>query len=330
MSQYERVRGRRVRARIAPMLVVAVLVLAVWVQGATANASGLKVECVKRIVNVHEDGTVEVNTTITVNSTSFPATAYWKAIGVPLFASATDKYTGAPLPVAYNNSTIVAVTVPDNTTIDLYYVTQTVTSKQGEYWLLEVSGASCPTVVVLPGDAIPVQVTPENPRPVLVNGTPGLLFYSKNITIKYLLSPSISTNTGGPGSANGATSQSGGPGGRGKSNNLKKTTVVALALIVAGAGLYLYYRSRRIQPSKTIGTMEKQEVHARMGLDDRDRLILDALRDGEKTASELMALTGIPKTPLYRRLRKLLEAGLIEAVDEGGQRVYRLKTGDTK
>jgi len=317
---------RRARARIGPMLVVAVLVLAVWVQGATANASSLKVECAERIVSVHEDGTVEVNTTMTVNSTSLPATVYWKAIGVPIFASATDKYTGAPLPVAYNNSTLIAVTVPDNTTVDLYYVTQTVTSKQGEYWLLEVSGASCPTVVVLPGDAIPVEVTPANPRPVLVNGTPGLLFYSKNISIKYILSPSISTGTGGFG---GTTSQGGGPGGHGR-NNILKTAVIALSIIVAGAGLYLYYQARKRRSSKTPGTLEKQEVQVRIGLDDRDRLILDALKDGEKTASELMTLTGIPKTPLYRRLKKLLEAGLIEAVDEGGQRVYRLKVEDKK
>nr|MEB3844599.1 winged helix-turn-helix domain-containing protein [Desulfurococcales archaeon] len=224
---------------------------------------------------------------------------------------------------------LIAVTVPDNTTVGLYYVTQTVTSKQGEYWLLEVSGASCPTVVVLPGDAIPVEVTPANPRPVLVNGTPGLLFYSKNISIKYILSPTISTGTGGSGGTNRATSQGGGPGGHGR-NNILKTAVIALAIIVAGAGLYLYYQARKRRPSKTPGTLEKQEVQVRIGLDDRDHLILDALKDGEKTASELMTLTGIPKTPLYRRLKKLLEAGLIEAVDEGGQRVYRLKVGDKK
>ncbi|MCE4609467.1 MAG: winged helix-turn-helix domain-containing protein, partial [Desulfurococcales archaeon] len=61
-------------------------------------------------------------------------------------------------------------------------------------------------------------------------------------------------------------------------------------------------------------------------LDERDRLIIDALKTGPKTASELMDLTGIPKTPLYRRLRKLIDRGIIEYKDEGGSRKYMLKT----
>ena len=39
-----------------------------------------------------------------------------------------------------------------------------------------------------------------------------------------------------------------------------------------------------------------------------------------------MDATGIPRTPLYRRLRKLESMGLIEHVDEpGSPRLYRLR-----
>jgi len=59
--------------------------------------------------------------------------------------------------------------------------------------------------------------------------------------------------------------------------------------------------------------------------DERDRLIIDALRRRPMTASELMEETGIPKSPLYRRLSRLVEEGVVEVVREGQRRIYRLR-----
>ncbi|MEM0340632.1 MAG: winged helix-turn-helix transcriptional regulator [Acidilobaceae archaeon] len=62
-------------------------------------------------------------------------------------------------------------------------------------------------------------------------------------------------------------------------------------------------------------------------LDDRDKAIIETLREqGEATVAELQQKTGIPKTPLYRRLKKLEEMGLIEPRETGGARKYRLKS----
>jgi len=64
------------------------------------------------------------------------------------------------------------------------------------------------------------------------------------------------------------------------------------------------------------------------GLDERDKAILDTLASmGEATAAELQKATGIPKTPLYRKLEKLAKMNLIESEWRGASRVYRLKRG---
>ncbi len=61
-------------------------------------------------------------------------------------------------------------------------------------------------------------------------------------------------------------------------------------------------------------------------LDERDQAILDALkRLGDATASMLVKETGIPKSPLYRRLKRLEEAGMVESRRVKGKTYYRLK-----
>jgi uncharacterized membrane protein len=61
-------------------------------------------------------------------------------------------------------------------------------------------------------------------------------------------------------------------------------------------------------------------------LDERDRLILETLKNmGEVTAPTLQKATGIPKTPLYRKLEKLEKLGLIESKWRGGVKVYKVK-----
>ncbi len=61
-------------------------------------------------------------------------------------------------------------------------------------------------------------------------------------------------------------------------------------------------------------------------LDERDQTILEALRRlGEATAAMLVKETGIPKSPLYRRLKRLEEAGVIESRRLRGKTYYRLR-----
>lgn len=57
-------------------------------------------------------------------------------------------------------------------------------------------------------------------------------------------------------------------------------------------------------------------------LDDRDREILNVLKGGMKSAHEIMAETGIPKSPLYRRLKRLESMGYISSVRKAGVKYF--------
>lgn len=61
-------------------------------------------------------------------------------------------------------------------------------------------------------------------------------------------------------------------------------------------------------------------------LDERDKLIINVLtKHGELSVQKIMEKTGIPKTPLYRRLKKLEKMGLIEPNVRSGKTYYRVK-----
>jgi DNA-binding transcriptional ArsR family regulator len=55
------------------------------------------------------------------------------------------------------------------------------------------------------------------------------------------------------------------------------------------------------------------------------RQILDLLRDGEKSVSELVEALGMSQPAVSKHLRILREAGLVEARPRGQLRLYRLR-----
>jgi DNA-binding transcriptional ArsR family regulator len=56
----------------------------------------------------------------------------------------------------------------------------------------------------------------------------------------------------------------------------------------------------------------------------RRRQLLDLLADGERPVNDLVALLGLAQPQVSKHLRVLREVGLVEARDQGRQRVYRL------
>ncbi len=90
---------------------------------------------------------------------------------------------------------------------------------------------------------------------------------------------------------------------------------VILALLAASAIVLYRRRDRRLG-----------EPLLSDALDERDKVILSLLEErGEMTAAEISEASGIPKSPLYRRLKRLVEEGYIEARRAAGKTVYRLR-----
>jgi uncharacterized membrane protein len=95
--------------------------------------------------------------------------------------------------------------------------------------------------------------------------------------------------------------------------------LLLIAGVVVATGLAVVLIARRRGRGATA-------AQAPAELDYRDEQIIEALRSlgGRATAQELMRKTGIPKTPLYRRLSRLEEAGLIKSSRVRGVTYYHL------
>ena len=55
------------------------------------------------------------------------------------------------------------------------------------------------------------------------------------------------------------------------------------------------------------------------------RLILDELRDGERTVTQLVSVTGLSQPGVSKHLRVLRDAGLVDAQPDGQRRRYRIR-----
>jgi len=286
------------------------------------------------------DGSVFVNMTFTVAEA--PTQIVIEPEAPPILAWALDE-AGKFLPIEFND-TLITVSVYEPSKVNVTYYTQALTSKAGPYWELTLN-PGCKAYVILPGDAVPITVEPANPEAALVNGKLALVFDPGTVKITYMLVPEVppattapapttppptTTATGGEtGTAPATTETSGIPAGAetgtagGEGGGLN--WIIPAILLLAAIAVALYFFRSRSQPSSQGGAEAQVAVAPRTPLDERDRKILEALREGPKTAGELMQETGIPKTPLYRRLKRMMEEGLIEAVEEEGVRKYRLR-----
>jgi len=324
--------------------VAAIALAAMAVLAALPVVAQTSYTCERVVYEVFVDGSVFVNYTINVEEA--PATIVLEPEAPPVLAWAVDE-AGNVIPVDFNDTSI-AFTVYEPATVNVTYYTLSLTSKNGPYWTLNVA-PPCTAYIVLPDEAVPIEVNPANPEVALVNGRLALVFQPGNVSITYMLVPppppppgeaeTTTTSTAGAAAPTGTaatTTTTAAAGGTGETPAATTTgtaggeaplaadggsaTLAAALVAVAAAGLFLAFRLRNRG-----GGGQAPTVSTRAALDERDQLIVEALRSGPKTASELMQETGIPKTPLYRRLKRLVEEGIVEAFDEGGVRKYRLR-----
>ncbi len=344
---------REGNAVAAVALIGLLLALAPHAGAIFSHAQQASVSCSIEELTVHDDGSIEVNATLAIQAQEYPANITFEALAPPVFAQAIDLSTGALLPTVFNGKNIT-ITVFNTTTIKLYYVTLQLTNKQGQYWTLNYT-SPCKTILILPQDAVPVAITP-GPTPILYQGKPALEFPPGQVKIKYMIVPlpqqttttttqqpaqnntQQTTNTNNQKQPAQTTQQTTTTKTPTRKNTLTPWIAGAAAAATAITLIHFYTRRRNPKtPSQTRTTppnpgtpsTPRQEVKIEMmklELDERDKAIIEALKEKDKTASELMEETGIPKTPLYRRLRKLIDAGIIDYYEENGTRKYRLKT----
>lgn len=272
--------------------------------------------CTNSVIEVYPDGSVLINETISVQEA--PSNITVRLLAPPIYIFAIDS-DGIPLPLNYNNThAIISVYSPGQVTLSYY--TLNITAKEGDIWTLTLE-AKCPTTIILPDNSVPVSMNPT-PNPVLIGNRTGFEFPpDTTITMNYYVLPSqfIPPHTNTPGTTLTTTTTETTTAGQ---NNYVYLIPIILLLIIL---LYLFQRTRGQKSSGEIITTPPRSG----SLDDRDQKILEALKRKPMSAPELMHETGIPKTPLYRRLKRLVDEGFIEYYEENGVRIYRLRSEDT-
>ncbi|WP_168364299.1 helix-turn-helix transcriptional regulator [Metallosphaera hakonensis] len=118
----------------------------------------------------------------------------------------------------------------------------------------------------------------------------------------------------------------------------KEDLVILLALIlsdvVVGSLLgYWYMRSRRkAGPESTseqsVSSSEdedKEEAElTTQELNDRDLMVLESFKNGARTLSDAVRVTGLPKSTVYRRIKKLVKMGYLLEKRERGKIWYEV------
>jgi uncharacterized membrane protein len=168
----------------------------------------------------------------------------------------------------------------------------------------------------------------SNPGPVSVLSSTGyyvLTFSGTEVSAAYSPSPPVTAEVQSSQGGNGTTS----------------TFYLIAALIVTNSALaFLVYklwreikRTREVEPvsgsPERLPPVERVEDDVEEAvsleeseLNERDKQVLEAIRAGNKTLSDIVRATGLPKTTAYRRVKKLVKLGLVREIREKGRVVY--------
>ncbi len=254
-------------------------------------------------IEVGLDGSITSIIKIRIDET--PQVIVLPTIGNPIYYTAVSNGVEQPIKSFDNHLNITAF----SNNITIIYTSLDVTTKKEELWNLHVY-LPWETVIVFPEDSI-LLTTNTLFDIVLVNNTIGYKFQEGEVNLTYIIIPKyVEEQANNTEENTGVLNQ----------NTSINTIIIIVAIMVVVGGssfTYLYFRNRR---------KESFQEEIEMQVDDRDRIILEVIRKkGECTANDIMNETGIPKTPLYRRLRKLVDMGLIDYRDRGGHRYFRIK-----
>jgi uncharacterized membrane protein len=292
-----------VRSTAIPWAVWLLLVLLAHTHLHALSSAGYAGYCV---VRVYADGGVMLEYRLSVDVA--PASITLSVPRDAVYVSVSDG--GDPAPYHYDEARGLLSFTTFSGRVSVRVYTLGLTSKEGAIWRLQLGAVDLETLLALPGEALVVSVEPRDFGVRLVNNTLHLVFKpGSTVRVEYTLVPAAQPAPQ-PGQVAPATTPT----------TWLLLALGALALLAVAGALLL--RARRAA-SRLVEVATVEEV-----LDERDRLILETLKNaGEATAPALQKATGIPKTPLYRKLEKLEKLGLVESEWRGGAKVYRLRRG---
>mgnify|MGYP000108931859 CR=1 FL=1 len=265
------------------------------------------------VIDVSEAGVAE--TYILYNVYNAPTVIVHEPLGTPLSYYAYYLDSGELVPVEYNGSLILGVDM--NGTVVLTYLTDELTSKEGDLWSLNIVSRDN-VAIVLPENTVPLNIEPEPLYVGLNDSRAVILMPPGSINIEYTIYVPPQKTTPPPTSSSPTTP-----------TETPTTTETPPPPTPTIADVGLWVAVLAIAIGAIVGILYKLRRRSAVSyvLDERDREVLNVIKElgGEATASQIMAALKIPKTSLYRRIRRLLRLGYIEEIGLGGRKVYKLK-----
>ena len=249
-------------------------------------------------LTVNIDGSVEITQLLRYITPGINITI--PLLGDPLYIEVTSD--GLPQPILIQDNKLIIVE-PMGEELSIKYIVPNLTNKTGEEWSLSFT-SPWEIGVALPDEAIILDVTPETFDVNIVNNTVLLIFPPGEVNVKYVLLPSTGAQP---------------PEGTYPPLGMEGGGIIPLLLILVIILMSSYIIYRYLIKRKKIQIVKSE-------LDERDTQIINILASyGELSAKEIMDKTRIPKTPLYRRLKRLVKQGYIEQRTVGGVTYYRIK-----
>ncbi|BFH72771.1 winged helix-turn-helix transcriptional regulator [Sulfurisphaera javensis] len=144
------------------------------------------------------------------------------------------------------------------------------------------------------------QITYLSTSPDFVNFQNNLLnltFYTSNLTLIYT-NYSQSSNSFSPNS------------------NIFILLLISFSLSLLSTGVLTYLLLKNIRKGKI------EEPILISGLDERDRLVLDAISKGADSIAKISRMTGLSRATVYRRVKKLVSLGYVKKIREGNKIRY--------
>lgn len=171
--------------------------------------------------------------------------------------------------------------------------------------------------ILLPSNS---SLTYINPAPLsfkVVHGLFNFTFYSSNVLLLYSIQPSSGELTS-VGKTNNNVSLG--------SNSLF-VILILTGLVVTNSilGYTIYSFRKNMKKTKVDTTQEEKEGDESVietQLNDRDLAVLNAIKSGASTLSEIMKVTNLPKTTTYRRVKKLVSLGYVQEIRKDGKIYY--------
>lgn len=106
------------------------------------------------------------------------------------------------------------------------------------------------------------------------------------------------------------------------STHFDEDIYLLIGLITSDA--VIAYVVLRLYKTKPEVKEKEPEVEISRELDERDKVIIEAIKKGAFTLSDITRVTNLPKTTVYRRLNRLEKLGYIRAIREGNKVKFTL------